>query len=404
MRRAVRSQIILDALARRLYGAQHMQHSDSANLLRAAKDSTLSREAELALTRSIVAAHRDAWDACLAPIPRASRRLAVLLWATKASGVALPVLTDETVDAPQSVDLAEVHALTRRHDHELHMLRALQVIVMDDCDDAWTSPRSSATTIRRAETHRARILTTASVLGRLEDRMVRHNIGLAMSGARQRIGSGVPYDDLVQEGCLGILAAVRRFDPERGLKFCTYASWWVRHYIGRHIVDCGRTIRLPVWLTERIRKIHNAERDLFDGVEPTDVQVARHIGITVADVVIARTAERRSVSLETPLGRRADNTSTPHTIADTVPDESLPDTGDLLDGMAAAAHVNALVAALPPRDAQVVREHYNLGECVGDHGRTLAEIGQRIDLSRERVRQVRQHALAGMRPALAAYA
>lgn len=406
------TRIIVDTLARRLYGWR--MSTDSHDLLRAAKDTTLSRDAELSLARSIVTAHRDAWHACLAPIPRQSRRYATLLWACKSSGIAMPGISDDA--ETHALDLDVVVSRARRVDPDLHLLRALQAIVLEDCDDAWTSPRSSASTVRRAENHRARVLTSASVLGRLEDRMVRHNIGLAMQAARHRKGSGVPYDDLLQEGCLGVLAAVRRFDPERGYKFCTYAGWWVRHYVGRCVANHSRAIRLPVWLHARIMQVMAADRALYDSASMTpasDEQVAAHLDVPLAEVLVVRRALRfdAGVSLDAPLRNKAGEFA--RGLIETVTDPHVPTPDVALDVARRSQSIARRVDALPARDARIVREYFGLGQddsgedAAADaaddqenRGRTLSEVADSLHISRERVRQLRDAALDRLRPAM----
>jgi len=157
-------------------------------ILRAAASSSpvLSREAELALTRSIVAAHHDAW--------------ALLSSACDVVGRPSVLIPADATEVPLA-EVASVAALARLTDPDQHVLRALQALVLTDCDETW----------------RYKVLSSAATLKRLEERMVKHNIGLAMKHAHARVKSGVPVEDLIQEACVGLLDAVRRFDPERGL-------------------------------------------------------------------------------------------------------------------------------------------------------------------------------------------
>lgn len=236
--------------------------------------------------------------------------------------------------------------------------------------------------------------------------MVKHNIGLAMKHAHARVKSGVPVEDLIQEACVGLLDAVRRFDPERGFRFSTPASWWCRHRVGRCISNHARTVRLPVWLCERIADIARADRALYDGATctpATDEQVATHLRLSVAEVSAARRASVTSISLEAPTGnRRGVGDATARTLADIVPASAThPDA--LIDEARAHARVVSAVAALSPRDALVVRASFNLGEH-DDAPRTLTAIGADLGVCRERVRQVQALALRRLRPALSAFA
>ena len=377
-------------------------------ILRAAASSSpvLSREAELALTRSIVAAHHDAWAACLgAECVRATRRAVLLSTACDVAGRPNVLIPTDTTEVPLA-EVASVAALARPTDPDQNILRALQALVLTDCDDTWTSPRASASSVRRAEAWRYKVLSTAATLRRLEERMVKHNIGLAMKHAHARVKSGVPVEDLIQEACVGLLDAVRRFDPERGFRFSTPASWWCRHRVGRYINNNSRTVRLPVWLCERIADIARADRALYDGATctpATDEQVAARLRISVAEVSAARRASVASISLEAPTGnRRGVGDATTRTLADLVPTSAThPDA--LIDEARAHARVASAVAALSPRDALVVRASFNLGDC-DDAPRTLTAIGADLGVCRERVRQVQALALRRLRPALSAFA
>ena len=378
-------------------------------ILRAAASSSpvLSREAELTLTRSIVAAHHDAWAACLgAECARATRRAVLLSTACDGAGRPNVLIPVDTTEVPLA-EVASVAALARPTDPDQNILRALQALVLTDCDDTWTSPRASASSVRRAEAWRYKVLSTAATLRRLEERMVKHNIGLAMKHAHARVKSGVPVEDLIQEACVGLLDAVRRFDPERGFRFSTPASWWCRHRVGRYINNNSRTVRLPVWLCERIADIARADRALYDGAActpATDEQVATHLRLSVAEVQSARRASERGTSLDAPAGNRlgvSDHGPT-RTLADLVPAPAThPDA--LIDEARARSRVASAVAALSPRDALVVRASFNLGDC-DDAPRTLTAIGADLGVCRERVRQVQALALRRLRPALSAFA
>ena len=377
-------------------------------ILRAAASSSpvLSREAELTLTRSIVSAHHDAWAACLgAECVRATRRAVLLSTACDVAGRPNVLIPVDTTEVPLA-EVASVAALARPTDPDQNILRALQALVLTDCDDTWTSPRASASSVRRAEAWRYKVLSTAATLRRLEERMVKHNIGLAMKHAHARVKSGVPVEDLIQEACVGLLDAVRRFDPERGFRFSTPASWWCRHRVGRYINNNSRAVRLPVWLCERIADIARADRALYDGATctpATDEQVAAHLRLSVAEVSAARRASVASISLEAPTGnRRGVGDATTRTLGDLVPTSAThPDA--LIDEARAHARVASAVAALSPRDALVVRASFNLGDC-DDAPRTLTAIGADLGVCRERVRQVQALAIRRLRPALSAFA
>lgn len=378
-------------------------HSHLSPLLRAAITAhpVLNAADELTLTRSIVAAHVAAWTACLGALcPRASRRAAILARACDETGVQVwPV-----DDAPTSIALEDLPAAVSRiraTDRDHHLLHAVQAIVLADCDDTWTSPRASAASVHRAERQRYQVLATARDLGRAEDRMVKHNLGLVLAQANHRRKSGVPFEDLVQEGSAGLLTAVRRFDPERGYRFSTFAMWWVRHAVGRHIVNHGRTVRVPSHLQELVGKILRADHDLYDAATCTpasDAQVAAHLGVECSQVHKARLAVCGAIPLEASTG------DSRLALIDTLADDSA-DPSAALDDARLTARVRAVTSNDTPhltaREAHVLRACYGLD---GDAPTTLADCGASLDLSRERVRQIRQGALARLRPALAAFA
>lgn len=378
-------------------------HSHLSPLLRAAVNShpVLNAADELTLTRSIVAAHVAAWTACLGALcPRASRRAAILARACEEAGV--HVWPAE--DAPVAIALEDLPAAVSRiraADRDHHLLRAVQAIVLADCDDTWTSPRASAASVHRAERQRYSVLTTARDLRRLEDRMVKHNLGLVLAQANHRRKSGVPFEDLVQEGCAGLLTAVRRFDPERSFRFSTFAKWWVRHAVGRHIVNHGRTVRVPSHLQELVGKVLRADHDLYDSTTCTpasDEQVATRLGVECSQVHKARLAVRGAIPLEASTG------DSRLAFIDTIADDSA-DPSAALDTGRLIARVRTVTSNDAPhitaREAHVLRACYGLD---GDAPATLADCGASLDLSRERVRQIRQGALARLRPALAAFA
>ena len=267
----------------------------------------LSAPAERTLTAALVRAHAMAWFVVLGPeCVRDTRRAAVLRQAARAAEVDVEPFLGAMGEA-SALAIDDVPALAARCraglDHDQDLLRAAQAVVLDECDDVRTSPRASARSVARAERWRRHVLQAALELSRLEDRMVRHNLGLAVLAANARRGSGVPMDDLVQQGALGVLAAVRRFDPSRGLKFSTMASWWVKHYVGRYIENCSRTIRLPVWACNLLTRVRAAERALYslERGPATAEEVAASLGADPERVALLMRADLSTASLDAPV-------------------------------------------------------------------------------------------------------
>lgn len=354
----------------------------------------LSRAAQDDLARRLVAARHAATSAALDVAPRASRRLVMLSAAMASAG-----WTPEQVDAWEATHGAEAHdraPITRRAlladlwvaDPDQHALLALQAIALDHCDDVYTSPRASRAYAAAVVQSRREVLTTAAALRRLEDRMVRHNLGLAAQVASRRArGCSVPVEDLMQTASEGLLATVRRYDPERGYCLSTMATWWVRHYVGRHVADHGRTIRLPVHLHDFIRHLRRAEDALRDPVtlaDPSDEAIAAHLGVPVEKVVLAREASHPAVSVESTIRENTFADRAPMTLADTLADENLPDPADAIEDARQRRLANAAIRRLPQR----TRDCLTLRHTQEGDDATYRSIGAKVGVSRERVRQI----------------
>ncbi|MBI1735638.1 MAG: sigma-70 family RNA polymerase sigma factor [Candidatus Rokubacteria bacterium] len=211
------------------------------------------------------------------------------------------------------------------------------------------------------------------------------NLRLVVSIAKRYLWSGVPLLDLVQEGNLGLLKAVDRFQYRRGFKFSTYATWWIRQSIQRGIADRGRTIRIPVHVAETINRVTAARRRLEarSGAEPTLEELARSVHVPAAKVKLFVDAAQRPVSLDAPIGE-----DTP--LGELLEDRSIPSPMDPLIAGDLADRVEAALATLAPREREIVRLRFGLG---GAEPLTLEEIGTRLSLTRERIRQIEGHAL-----------
>ena len=282
-----------------------------------------------------------------------------------------------SVEAKLGMSMEEIKDLISNYQTTVRSLRKIEFEFEDNCDVIL----SQATEIKRG----MKMLKTA------KDRLIQANLRLVVSIAKKYTNRGLHFFDLIQEGNIGLIKAVEKFEYRKGYKFSTYATWWIRQAITRSISDQARTIRVPVHMIEQINKVVRESRMLMQtlGREPTDEEIAQKLGWPESKVKTVKNVAREPISLETPVGEEEDSL-----LSDFIEDKDVENPAVQTSFALLQEQLREVLATLPPREQEVLKMRFGLED---GYSLTLEEVGLYFEVTRERIRQIEAKALRRLR-------
>ncbi len=303
----------------------------------------------------------------------------------------IEIIDNNVVD--DNIDLSSI-SLADSMDDDLESALSTEGIAIDDPVKIYLKEIGCVPLLSgEEEIHLAKLMAEGTPLEakRAKQRLSEANLRLVVSIAKKYVGRGMQFLDLIQEGNLGLIKAVEKFDYNKGFKFSTYATWWIRQAITRAIADQARTIRIPVHMVETITKVKKISSQLLheNGHDPTPEEIAERLELPVERVREIMRIAQDPVSLETPIGEEEDS----H-LGDFIPDDDAPAPADAASLTLLKEQLEEVLSTLTDREANVLRLRFGL---IDGRSRTLEEVGAQFNVTRERIRQIEAKALRKLR-------